>query len=217
MLACICDGHPKGQALCTHAQLLAVLLKWLRSMSHLALALAPPGHHLLLRWLCLTTGKLCEDIPEISLHAIREGAADILVQLLASPSPEIRAAAIFGLACLIHSCPDDPPNLPDVPIAPATDDRLPAEQLIANAVTQVVYDPSVLVRSELAVLFARFVRGHAAAMKEALAFQARRLEDFAAQARAAQARPSMDAGSLASGGAGGDGSNRSTGGANDGE
>lgn len=68
VLASICDGHPKGQALCTHAQLLAVLLRWLRTLSPFALqpgAAAGPGHYLLLRWLCLTTGKLCEDIPEV--------------------------------------------------------------------------------------------------------------------------------------------------------
>ncbi len=51
---------------------------------------------------CLTAPPL-----QLSLHAIREGAADILVQLLTSPLPEIRAAAIFGLACLVHSCPDN--------------------------------------------------------------------------------------------------------------
>ena len=104
--------------------------------------------------------------PQFSLHAIREGAADILVQLLTSPLPEIRAAAIFGLACLIHSCPaagDRPLHLhaggggggggagaggggeggeggehggPVLSLTPS-EDRLPAERLIAGAVTQV--------------------------------------------------------------------------------
>lgn len=40
---------------------------------------------------------------QISLTAIREGAADLLVQLLTVASPEIRAAAVFGLGCLVHS------------------------------------------------------------------------------------------------------------------
>ena len=38
--------------------------------------------------------------------AIREGAADLMVQLLTVASPEIRAAAVFGLGCLVHSCPE---------------------------------------------------------------------------------------------------------------
>jgi hypothetical protein len=42
---------------------------------------------------------------QISLTAIREGAADLLVQLLTVASPEIRAAAVFGLGCLVHSGP----------------------------------------------------------------------------------------------------------------
>ncbi|GFR43035.1 hypothetical protein Agub_g4039, partial [Astrephomene gubernaculifera] len=211
VLSVICDGHPKGQALCAGSQLLAVLLRWLRSLAPVNITYGPPGHPLLLRWLCLCIGKLCEDIPEFSLHAIREGAADILVQLLTSPLPEIRAAAIFGLACLIHSCPDPgeaaaaaaaagvhhggagaggggagaggehPAGLTLTP----SEDRLPAERLIAGAVTQVVYDPAVLVRAELAVLFARFVRGHGAAVREAMAAQQRRLEEAVAAARAA--------------------------------
>ncbi len=32
VLAAICDGHPKGQALCASSNLLGLLLKWLRSM-----------------------------------------------------------------------------------------------------------------------------------------------------------------------------------------
>lgn len=32
VLAAICDGHPKGQGLAAASNLLAVLLKWLRTM-----------------------------------------------------------------------------------------------------------------------------------------------------------------------------------------
>ncbi|KAG2445405.1 hypothetical protein HXX76_000027 [Chlamydomonas incerta] len=215
VLAVICDGHPKGQALCAGSQLLAVLLRWLRSLAPVNLTYGPPGHPLLLRWLCLCIGKLCEDIPEFSLHAIREGAADILVQLLTSPLPEIRAAAIFGLACLIHSCPaagdrhggggaggggagggggegGEGDHGPALSLTPS-EDRLPAERLIAGAVTQVVYDPAVLVRGELAVLFARFVRGHGGPVREAMAAQQRKLEEAVAAARAA-ANPGGDDG-----------------------
>eukprot|EP00955_Chlamydomonas_euryale_P014399 154981-Chlamydomonas_euryale.AAC.2 len=80
-----------------------------------------------------------------------------------------------------------------------------------NSHTQVVYDPSVLVRCELAVLYARFVRGHAAFVQEALASQSRRLLDFLhthrqAEAVAAAAAASSRGGGGGYGGSGGDGS-----------
>eukprot|EP00798_Chlamydomonas_sp_ICE-L_P024029 gene24029-9606_t len=179
ILSVVCDTHPKGQAMCASSNLLMVLLKWLRSMFPPQVPFDSPGHALLLKWLCLCLGKLCQDMPEVSLMAIREGAADLLVQLLTVASPGIRAAAVFGLGCLVHSCSEgstDPAAAADMSISMTpTLDRLPAEQLIANAV---VYDPSVLVRSELAVLYARFVRGHASLVQETLQQQQRKLHDF---------------------------------------
>ncbi|GAX72618.1 hypothetical protein CEUSTIGMA_g74.t1 [Chlamydomonas eustigma] len=180
VLCVICDAHPKGQALCAGSNLLAVLLKWVRSMFPPQVPFPSSGHALLLKWLCLCLGKLCQDMPEISLMAIREGAADLLVNLLTVASPEIRASAVFGLGCLVHSCPElDTSSQMDHPLnMTPTDDRLPAEQLIANAVRQVVYDPSVVVRCELAVLYARFVRGHASHVHEALQMHQKKLVDF---------------------------------------
>eukprot|EP00798_Chlamydomonas_sp_ICE-L_P020688 gene20688-27484_t len=182
VLSAVCNAHPKGQALCANSNLLTVLLKWLRSMFPPQFPFATPGHALLLKWLCLCLGKLCQDMPEVSLMAIREGAADLLVQLLTVASPDIRAAAVFGLGCLVHSCSEsssDPAASADMPInMTPTEDRLPAEQLIANAVRQVVYDPSVLVRCELAVLYARFVRGHSTQVQDALKQQQHKLSTF---------------------------------------
>ena len=89
---------------------------------------------------------------QVSLMAIREGAADLLVQLLTVASPDIRAAAVFGLGCLVHSCPEGVPGSEagsgggsaDHPLnMTPTEDRLPAEQLIANAVRQVSCVPGV--------------------------------------------------------------------------
>ncbi|MEW5306106.1 MAG: hypothetical protein WDW36_008599 [Sanguina aurantia] len=180
VLAAICDGHPKGQALCAGSSLLAVLIKWLRTL-YPQLQFATPTHALLLRWLCLCLGKLCEDMPEIALLAIREGAADLLVSFLTMTLPEIRAAAVFGLGCLVHS-------YHSLNMQPS-EDRLPAEQLIANAVRQAVYDPSTLVRAELAVLYARFVRGHAVYVREVVYLQQRKLQEMSLTF---QGRPSMD-------------------------
>ena len=53
-----------------------------------------------------TSGPPLHPPHQVSLLAIREGAADLLVQLLTVASPDIRAAAVFGLGCLVHSCPE---------------------------------------------------------------------------------------------------------------
>ena len=68
VLAVICDGHPRGQALCADAQLLAVALAHLQGARAAAAAPGPsrPAATLLLKWLCLAIGKLCEDMPEVS-------------------------------------------------------------------------------------------------------------------------------------------------------
>ena len=67
VLAVICDGHPRGQALCADAQLLAVALAHLRGARAAAAAPGPSrsAATLLLKWLCLAIGKLCEDMPEV--------------------------------------------------------------------------------------------------------------------------------------------------------
>lgn len=50
-----------------------MLLRWLRSLAPVSIAFGPPGHPLLLRWLCLCVGKLCEDIPEVGCAGVPEG------------------------------------------------------------------------------------------------------------------------------------------------
>ena len=67
VLAVICDGHPRGQALCADAQLLAVALAHLQGARAAAAAPGPSrsAATLLLKWLCLAIGKLCEDMPEV--------------------------------------------------------------------------------------------------------------------------------------------------------
>lgn len=65
VLAVICDGHPRGQSLCAGAGLLGVCLSHLRqSVASLHTNSARPL--LLIKWLCLCLGKLCEDMPEVS-------------------------------------------------------------------------------------------------------------------------------------------------------
>lgn len=76
------------------SQLLLVLLKWLRSLTPLNMSFQPlPGHPLLLRWQCLCTGKLCEDVPDVSEQQEEEEAALALIAL------------IIALACPGAGCP----------------------------------------------------------------------------------------------------------------
>ena len=65
VLAVICDEHPRGQSLCAGANLLGVCLPHLvHIVSQLDHA---PEQQLLAKWLCLCAGKLCENMPEVSL------------------------------------------------------------------------------------------------------------------------------------------------------
>ena len=74
VLAVICDGHPRGQTLAAGAGLLSVCLSHLRhSMAGLKSqprqAAASPL--LLIKWLCLCLGKLCQDMPEVCATSLQ--------------------------------------------------------------------------------------------------------------------------------------------------
>ena len=93
MLATVCDGHPRGQALCYQANLLGSLLRWLQMLlpglaaleaqqaaaaaaggSAGAAGVSPGvsrGAALLVKWCCLALGRLVEDAPEAA--AVRVG------------------------------------------------------------------------------------------------------------------------------------------------
>lgn len=64
VLAVICDGHPRGQSLAAGAGLLGVCLTHLRH-SLASLSAGDAGPLLLIKWLCLCLGKLCQDMPEV--------------------------------------------------------------------------------------------------------------------------------------------------------
>jgi regulator-associated protein of mTOR len=83
VLATVCDGHPRGQALCYQANLLGSLLRWLQLLlpglaaleAQQAAAAASGGMAgvgpgvsrgaaLLVKWCCLALGRLVEDAPE---------------------------------------------------------------------------------------------------------------------------------------------------------
>ncbi|KAL4426136.1 hypothetical protein ABPG77_007418 [Micractinium sp. CCAP 211/92] len=117
VLAAICNQHAKGQLLCAQAGLLQVCtgqlpaaLAALASAADAGFFLPSPGAGtstsgmtLLVRWLLLCSGKLCENAPEITAMALREQTHEMLAKLLGADNPDIRAAAVFTLGAFIQT------------------------------------------------------------------------------------------------------------------
>ncbi|KAL3149110.1 hypothetical protein ABBQ32_001950 [Trebouxia sp. C0010 RCD-2024] len=168
VLAVICDGHPRGQSLAAGAGLLGVCLTHLRH-SLASLTAGEAGPLLLIKWLCLCLGKLCQDMPEVTAMALRERVPEQLAGLLTASHPELRAAAVFTLGTLVQVVDSEGGGLPGV----SEQDRLAAERAIACQLLPVTYDGSPLVRAELAAALARFAAGHAVLFKDAVHEQQR--------------------------------------------
>lgn len=62
VLAVICDDHPRGQRLCAEAGMLQACVQQLPEAQRVARA---EGDTLLLQWLLLAIGKLCENSVEV--------------------------------------------------------------------------------------------------------------------------------------------------------
>ena len=100
MLATVCDGHPRGQALCHQANRLGSLLRWLQALLPGLAALeaqqaaaaegggggtagvsmdpgAAHGTSLLVKWCCLSLGRLVEDAPEAAAVSAMPGKAPL--------------------------------------------------------------------------------------------------------------------------------------------
>lgn len=181
VLAVVCDGHPKGQALCAAANLLSSILRWLRVL--LPVLGSMGGSALLAKWLCLCLGKLADDMPDVCAAAIRDGAPDLLSGLLGAQSPDLRAAAVYALGSLIYSVPRVEMGASGTASGSGVipvEQQLAGEQALANILMKgyVVYDASPLVRAELAVALARFVRGHMPLLQDAVALQQRRVAEL---------------------------------------
>lgn len=78
VLSAICKGHPKGQLACAQAGLLQVCANQLPATLAALSAVEnsdPAGSRsmaLLVKWLILCIGQLCEDMPEVATMALRE-------------------------------------------------------------------------------------------------------------------------------------------------
>ena len=74
VLSVICDGHPRGQLLCTQAGLLSTLLRLLAAPGNTPLqgqrGFPSPDAGLLVKWLCICLGKLTQDMPEVQSLAM---------------------------------------------------------------------------------------------------------------------------------------------------
>ncbi|EFN54506.1 hypothetical protein CHLNCDRAFT_135218 [Chlorella variabilis] len=122
VLAAICNRHPKGQLLCAQSGLLQASGARAVCTGQLPAALAALASSadadfaasgsvgssaksmaLLVRWLLLCAGKLCENSPEITSMALREQTHELLAKLLGADNPDVRAAAVFTLGTFIQA------------------------------------------------------------------------------------------------------------------
>lgn len=97
MLAIVCRSHPKGQALCSQAGLLPVLLKWLRAcMVPLGVAVGEPARDRVVQWLAASQCSL----PLQQLHG--------RPQMLCQQSMHTTSLCIVSAAALLSSQLDLP-------------------------------------------------------------------------------------------------------------
>lgn len=156
VLAVIVDGHRRGQEACIQANLIHVCLKHLQLANPHETQTEP----LLLQWLCLCLGKLWEDFHDAQLIGLQADAPAIFLHLLSEPQPEVRAAAAFALGTLIDVGSDSFRDGRGGDEDCDGYEKSKAEMSIVKSLIQVLGDGSPLVRSEVAVVLARFGFGH---------------------------------------------------------
>lgn len=158
VLACICNHHSKGQMVCAQAGLLQICSAQLPATLAATAAVKnddPLGYQSMIgltKWIILCLGKLCEDIPEITALMFNETTHELILKLLASEEPEIRAAAAFCLGSLIQVFQPDPQSgtagqdIPKSSGVLSDNERLPLERAVICGLFEVVYDGSPNVR-----------------------------------------------------------------------
>ncbi|KAK9819637.1 hypothetical protein WJX72_000593 [[Myrmecia] bisecta] len=171
VLAVICDGHVRGQQLCAASDLLHTCLNLLLAN---AAAMSTGASPLLIKWLCLCIGKLCENMPQVAAVALREHTTDMMAKLLLVPQPDIRAAAIFTLGALVQASEVTSANGSVHGGFSSEGERFAAEREVACHLLTCLYDASPLVRAEVAVGIARIAAGHAMFFQDAVHAQQRR-------------------------------------------
>jgi regulator-associated protein of mTOR len=179
-LACVCDGHTRGQAACAAAGLGPLCL------GQLAAAAEAPRGATLLRWLALALAKLWAGNAPATAAAFAESAPEMLALLLAHASPELRVAGAAALGALVAPprgappppAPPQPPQSPEEaspagtaaqpqPGEAARDPmsesaRHAAERAVVSQLLPLAADGSPAVRREVVVALARVAAGHPA-------------------------------------------------------
>ncbi|GMP48970.1 hypothetical protein CsSME_00016132 [Camellia sinensis var. sinensis] len=152
VLTVIVDGHRQGQEACVNSDLIHLCLRYLQPND---IQTEP----LLLQWLCLCLGKLCEDCPEARVIALRADALK-LHELLSDPQPEVRASATFALSNLLESGSDSCEDWSEISEEIQDNKKVKDEVSIVQSLLAVVSDGNPLVRLEVAIALARFSFGH---------------------------------------------------------
>lgn len=144
VLSAICKKNRKGQLLCAQAGLLQICRAQIPATFT---AMKNPSQigsdrkeqlEMLLKWLIICAGQVCEDVPEAVGLALDCQLQESFVDLLDSDSPNIRAAAIYATGSLFIS-ENDPDNTTESP---------DYERMTIYRLLEGIYDASPLVRSE---------------------------------------------------------------------
>ena len=129
VLSAVCDGHPKGQAVCAASGVAGICLARLAE----AASPGPSGSPSLVRWLCLCLGKLWENARDAQAEAfVSLSAPEAVAALLGHPAPDARAAAVYALGALVY-VPEEGEPRADEAEAPDTPPRSPRAASVDGA------------------------------------------------------------------------------------
>jgi regulator-associated protein of mTOR len=163
ILSAICKNNKKGQLLCAQAGLLQTCCSQIPAIAAaMASAVTSDGGQqmeLLLSWLLICVGQLCEDVPEIVNLAYEHHLFDSLMDLASADSPNIRAAAIYSLGTAFNvggniEVSEEPSEI---------------EKSVICRVLEGVYDGSPLVRGETVRTLYRAAASHPSWLNRELA------------------------------------------------
>lgn len=144
VLSAICQKNRKGQLLCAQAGLLQICRAKIPTTFNEMVNTSHTGSdrsrqlEMLLKWLVICAGHVCEDVPETVGLAIDCQVQECFVDLLDADSPNIRAAAVYAVASLFtadHDCSSQ-------------NESTEFERAAIYRLLDGIYDASPLVRSE---------------------------------------------------------------------
>lgn len=146
IMSVICDRHPRGQEACLEGNLPLICIRQLSSEN------ADENDTQkwnMWRWICICLGKLCENNSQAIVSSAQLDIPDVLIQMVHhAPDVEVRASAIYALSCFIFS-------------EYAPHELQPFEcqmsERVVDTAIYLLYDGSIVVRAEVAVLLSKLV------------------------------------------------------------